>query len=150
MRHEVEFVIVGGVAAVFEGAPIVTLDLDVVYERSLTNRRRLAAALAEINARYNDPAGRPIVPDVNRLRTLKTHLLLTDLGGLDLLASIGDGLGYEDLVARSNVFGVAEMSLRVLELATVIETKEFANRDKDRAVLPILRRTLDLKRPQGR
>ncbi len=34
VRHEVDFIVVGGVAAVFEGAPIVTLDLDIVYDPS--------------------------------------------------------------------------------------------------------------------
>lgn len=41
------------------------------------------------------------------------------------------------------------MRLRVLDLGTLIETKQFADREKDRAVLPILRRTLELKRSQS-
>jgi hypothetical protein len=47
VRHEVEFIVVEGVAAVLGGAPILTLDLDVVYRRSPENVRRLAAALQE-------------------------------------------------------------------------------------------------------
>lgn len=39
--------------------------------------------------------------------------------------------------------------VRVLELAAVIETKEQANRDKDRAVLPVLRQTLAMKARSG-
>ena len=145
IRHRVDFIVVGGVAAVFEGAPIVTLDLDIVYDPAPENNSRLAAALTELKALYKDPAGRRIVPDVAKLATIKTHLLLTDLGGLDVLRAIGDGLTYPDLVDRSSQFEVAGMRLRVLNLETVIESKEFANRDKDRAVLPILRRTLELK-----
>jgi hypothetical protein len=44
---------------------------------------------------------------------------------------------------------VAGIHLRVLDLETVIASKEFANRDKDRAVLPILRRTLELRKAQN-
>ncbi len=146
VRHEIDFIVVGGVAAVFEGAPIVTLDLDIVYERSPENNPRLAAALKDLNALYDDPAGRRITPDVPKLETLRLHLLLTDLGGLDVLHAIGEGLTYQELVDRSSEYEVAGMRLRVLDLEAIIETKEFADRDKDRAVLPILRRTLELKR----
>ncbi len=34
VRHRVDFIVVGGVAAVLEGAPISTFDLDIVYNRS--------------------------------------------------------------------------------------------------------------------
>ena len=148
VRYEVEFIVVGGVAAVFEGAPIVTLDLDIVYRLSPENVPRLAAALEEIHAVYNDPAGRRIVPDATKLNTIKLHLLLTDLGGLDVLRSIGDGQAYEDLLPQSSEYEVEGMRLRVLNLESIIESKEFANRDKDRAVLPILRRTLKIKESQ--
>ncbi len=144
-RHQIDFVVVGGVAAVFEGAPIVTLDLDIVYDRASDNIERLAAGLKELNAYYNDPAGRRIVPDVTKLETIKIHLLLTDLGGLDVLRSIGEDLAYQDLLGRSSEYDLGGLRLRVLNLEAVIATKEVANRDKDRAVLPILRRTLELK-----
>lgn len=146
VRHEVDFIVVGGVAAVFEGAPIVTLDLDIVYDPSSDNLAHLAAALEELGAVYDDPAGRRIVPDATKLATIKIHLLVTDLGGLDVLRSIGSGLAYQDLLERSSEYEVAGLRLRVAQLETVIESKEFADRDKDRAVLPILRRTLELKR----
>ncbi len=53
IRHDIDFVVVGGVAAVFEGAPIVTLDLDIVYDPSSENIPRLAAALRQLNAIYD-------------------------------------------------------------------------------------------------
>lgn len=57
-RHRVEFVIVGATAAVLEGAPMTTFDLDVVFEPSPANRARLLAALTEIDAVYVDPLRR--------------------------------------------------------------------------------------------
>lgn len=146
VRHEVDFIIVGGVAAVLAGAPIITMDLDIAFDRSAENIPRLVRALEELDAHYKDPAGRRIAPDAARLSAFKTNLLLTNLGGLDVLTSLDPGFSYEDLRARSSAYELAGMRLRVLDLDAVIESKEAANRDKDRAVLPILRRTLELKK----
>jgi hypothetical protein len=146
LRHGVDFFVVGGVAAQLEGAPILTFDLDVLYDKSPENLARLLAALRELKARYRDPAGRHIEPDAEKLATLRLHLLLTELGPLDVLGSIGNGLTYQDLVGRTIPYQLGESQVRVLELAAVIETKEQANRDKDRATLPVLRQTLAMKR----
>ncbi len=144
----VEFVVVGGVAAILEGAPISTFDLDVVYRRSAGNNARLANALRQTNARYKDPAGRHIVPDEVKLATINVNLLETDLGDLDVLFRIRGDLQYEELLERVVEYEVAELHLQVASLETVIESKELADRDKDRAALPILRRTLEIKRAQ--
>jgi hypothetical protein len=53
-KHEVEFIIVGGMAAVLRGTPVNTFDLDVVYERSATNIERLLQALDELDAVVRD------------------------------------------------------------------------------------------------
>ncbi len=146
--HNVEFIIVGGVAAILEGAPISTFDLDIVFRRSDQNNARLAAALQQVNARYKDPAGRHITPDVGKLETIHINLLDTDLGDLDVLSQIRGDLDYRELLDRMVVYEVAGLRLQVANLETVIEAKELANREKDRAALPILRRTLEVKRAQ--
>lgn len=145
LGHGVDFLVVGGVAAQLEGAPILTFDLDVLYRKTPENLDRLLTTLRVLKARYRDPAGRHIEPDRAKLETLRMHLLLTELGPLDVLGSIGNGLTYEDLVDRTILYELGEMTVRVLELAAVIETKVQANRDKDRAVLPVLRQTLAMK-----
>lgn len=145
VRHETEFIIVGGVAAILEGAPILTQDLDILHRPTADNTERLLRALEEVHARYRDPADRLILPDATRLRTNRFNLLITDLGLLDVLGNLGEGFTYEDLVQRTHAFELAGLRVRAVDLPTVIELKERANRDKDRAVLPILRRTLELK-----
>jgi hypothetical protein len=144
-RHGVSYIVVGGVAAIVEGAPVTTLDLDIVYEQEAENVQRLAEALHSINAQYRDLAGRHIVPDQNRLMTTRTNLLKTDLGPLDVLAEIGDGERYAQLLGFSGVRSIGGIEVRVLSLAKVIETKRAADRDKDRAVLPVLCRTLEMQ-----
>ena len=48
----IEFIVVGGAAAVLHGAPITTQDLDIVHHRSPENVRRLADLLATLDATF--------------------------------------------------------------------------------------------------
>jgi len=145
IRNSVDFIVVGGVAAVVEGAPITTLDLDVVFDHEPENVERLAAALDEVNARYRDIGGREIVPDARRLAGSASNLLRTDFGPLDVLGEIGNGERFAALMKHSSIRVIGDHRVWVLGLAKIIETKEFANSPKDRAALPVLRKTLELK-----
>ena len=70
---------------------------------------------------------------------------MTSAGPLDLLGIIGKDRGYLDLLGRTAEMQVGSMKVRVLNLETLIRTKEEAGREKDLAVLTILRRTLEEK-----
>lgn len=141
-RHRVELVVVGGVAAVLNGAPISTFDLDIVHARTPENLEQLLAALTELDARYRDLTGRVLRPELSALAGDGHHLLVTSCGALDVLGQIGDRLRYEDLLPETVERALGAHRFRVLDLAALIRTKEQAGRDKDRAVLAILRRTL--------
>jgi len=146
-RHEVDFVVVGGVAAVLEGVGMMTDDLDVLVDTREENLARVLAALDDLEAVYRDPGGRTLRPDARRLASFRLHLLDTRLGRLDLLRSLGPGeRSYDDLLPRSRPYRIGELSIPVLELAAVIEAKEAADRPKDRAALPLLRQTLEERR----
>jgi predicted nucleotidyltransferase len=55
--------------------------------------------------------------------------------------------GYQDLLSHSIELGISEgLRIRVLDLETLIAIKEQLGGEKDRAALPILRRTLEEKR----
>jgi predicted nucleotidyltransferase len=146
IERGVDFVLVGGAAAVLAGAGIATEDLDIVPDLAEENLERLAAALAALDAVYADPAGREIRPDSGKLRSFRLSLLRTRLGRLDVLREIGDGLDYMALVGRSVEYDLGAVRVRAADLATLIAAKEAANRDKDRAQLPVLRETLRLAR----
>ncbi len=144
-RHGVDHVVVGGVAAILAGAPITTLDLDVVYRDDPDNVAHLAAALAELEAIYRDPAGRRIEPTAERLRDNRVNLLETRLGLLDAMQEIGAGWRHADLLNRSHLLRVGGLAVRTLDLSAIIESKQAADRDKDRAMMPVLTRTLELR-----
>src|SRR6185436_6172559 len=118
--HGVEFIVVGGVAAVLEGAPISTFDLDIVPRWSPENLDRLAGALEAVDARYR---GRDIRPTRDRLESLGHHLLETRLGALDVLGTVSPSRAFEDLEVSTVEYEVEGRRYRVLDLATQIDVK---------------------------
>lgn len=146
--HEVEFMVVGGVAAVALGVPINTLDIDIVHLVTPANVQCLLAALAEMDAHYRN---RPdIRPGESHLSGYGHQRLDTRLGYLDVLGAIGKGHTYADLLPHTEEIQFsASLCCRVLDLETQIAVKEEIGGEKDRAMLPILRRTLAEKRRLG-
>src|SRR5215831_19049590 len=76
----VEFIVVGGLSAVLQGVPIVTLDLDICYRRTPENITRLVGALAPLQPR---PRGFP--PELPFAFDERTILL-----GANFTLQIGD------------------------------------------------------------
>jgi len=128
----VEFIVVGGVAALAHGSPRSTQDIDVVYERSLKNLDRLVRALQPVRPYLRGaPPNLPFRLDVDTLRAGLNFTLTTDLGWIDLLGEIAGGGTYQDLFPATvtvNLFGFA---CRVLDLEKLIAAKRAAGRPKD-------------------
>jgi len=143
-RHDVDFIVIGGVAAVLAGSPLTTFDLDILFDPTPDNIQRLLRVLQEINARYKDPAGRHIEPDTARLQSMRMNLLKTDLGSLDVLRETC-GFSYSDLVQKTNEHRLGELRIRALGLEALIEIKEKLGRPKDRFALTYLKRILELE-----
>ena len=145
VRGKVDFILVGGMAGVMRGAPVVTADVDVVHRREPDNVQRFLQVLGELQAVYRH--------DDRRLRPTESHLmgpghqlLSTNLGPLDALGAIG-GETYAELVRHSSTMDIGEgLAMLVLELPKLIELKRRAGRPKDLAVMPVLEATLDLTR----
>jgi hypothetical protein len=139
----VEFIVVGGAAAILHGASTTTLDLDIVHSRSDDNLDRLLEVLNNINAIYRDLSGRQIEPTREALAGTGQLNLITDLGPLDPLCVLHDGRGFDELVHNTVLMRDGEITIRVLDLPTLIEVKAKAGRAKDRAVLAQLGALLD-------
>jgi predicted nucleotidyltransferase len=144
----VEFIIVGALAAVLQGAPIVTLDLDILRRRTPENVERLLRVLARLNAVARGDARR-IAPNASHLIGPGHLLLETSAGDLDVLGTIEESTGYEALLNDSIELEIDGTLVRVLRLERVIRAKEIAGRPKDLAVLPVLRATLEQIRKRG-
>lgn len=151
LDHDIEFVVVGAVAANLRGVDLSTSDLDIVFRQTEENRRRLADLLESIDAQYFDPAGRTIRPTPERLRDLRLNPLRTKLGRLDALARIAGNWDYEEIVGHhSSPMAFHGHELRVLTLEGLILAKEIAGRPKDQRVLGLLRAAVDLDRGRDR
>ena len=142
VEHKVDFVVVGGVGAVLQGAPIMTFDLDIVHSTEAGNIERLMAALESLDAMYRMQPERKIRPQASHL--LSAHqLLITRHGPLDVLGAIGAGHTYGELIQEAIAIEIADgVAVPVLELSALVTIKEETAGEKDQAVLPILRQTL--------
>src|SRR5215470_12603460 len=98
--HEggVQFIVVGGLAAVLNGAPVNTFDLDIVHSREETNVDSLLRVLGAIGAFYRMQPERRLKPGTPQLTGSGHHNLITKHGPLDILGAVGRGLCYEDLL----------------------------------------------------
>lgn len=142
----VEFVLVGGVAAVAHGSARLTQDLDVVYARDPRGVERLVEALAPHRPYLRGaPPGLPFVWDSTTIRRGLNFTLTTEFGDLDLLGEITDGGRYEDLLPHCVELELFGMSCRCLDIDTLIRVKRAAGRPKDLeavAELEVLREEL--------
>lgn len=131
-------------AAVLQGAPVNTFDLDVVHSTEAANVERVLAALAELDAVYRAQPELRLRPNASHLNSPGHQLLITRLGPLDLLGSIGNRRAWRDLLPHSTELKIGPgVAVRVLDLETQIAVKEEVGGEKDLAVLPVLRRTLE-------
>lgn len=160
-RHEVAYVLVGGVAARVHGAGYATYDLDCVADRALDNLERVASALRDLNARLRvhgltdeEAAQLPVDLTGETLANLEISTWRTDAGDLDVLAQLRDGDGnpveFETLQRRGSAADLGGYVVQVAALADVIAAKEHANRPKDQRQLPELYALQEGRRRPGR
>lgn len=143
----VEFIVVGGAAAVLLSTPVVTEDVDIVHRRTPENIARLLPWLLAHGAYHRyDLANRRLPPKADALGGHGHLNLQTDLGKLDVLCELAEGEGYEEILEDTIVLADAPRPLRVLALPRLIAVKARVGRPKDRAVLPVLLAALDEQR----
>lgn len=150
VRHQVRFVVIGGIAAIAQGYPLPTEDVDITPARDEENLQQLAAALRDLKARLRvperqEPVAFPI--DARMLAQAESWTLRTRFGDLDVVFLPAGTRGFEDLKRGATSVDLgSRVVVRVLvaSLADVIRSKEAANRPKDQAQLPALRQTLEI------
>ena len=133
---EVEFIVVGGVAANAHGSARVTTDVDVVYARSAANLTRVVKAIQPLKPYLRGaPPGLPFEWSVSTLRAGLNFTLITTAGPIDLLGEIVGGGSYEDLASHSTSVRAFGRDVLILDLAWLIRVKRAAGRPKDLEVI---------------
>lgn len=141
-RHQVRYVLIGGLAALVQGSPFLTEDVDITPERSAENLSRLSAALTDLDSRIrtaSEPDGVPFAHDAASLAAAQVWNLVTRAGDLDISFVPNGTEGYDDLIRDAPETTLSGIQVRVASLADVIRSKQAANRPKDQRVLPTLR-----------
>jgi len=133
---DVEYVVVGGVAAVLHGSTRMTQDVDLVYRRTTENHHRLVEVLSAANPYPRGaPSGLPFDWSVETLERGLNFTLTTDVGFIDLFGEVVGGGTYDYLESRSDTFEIYGSTVRVVSLETLIELKRAAARPKDYEVI---------------
>ncbi|MDP3027899.1 MAG: hypothetical protein Q8O04_00065 [Deltaproteobacteria bacterium] len=138
----VEFILVGGLAAVVQGAPVTTMDVDIVHNQSSENIAKLLAFLKSIDAFHRRPDDQMIRPKEGDISGMGHALFTTRLGPLDVLAVIEEGRAYKDILEHTVEIEFRGHTIRVLDLKTLVELKRTSRDLKDRQRLPVLEETL--------
>ena len=147
-RHDVQFIVIGGFAALAQGSPLPTQDVDIVPATEPDNLSRLSAALKELDAKVraielDEPL--PFDHDADSLAAARIWNLTTKYGDLDITLMPSGTQGYDDLKRDAIEIEVGGVRLRIASLADIVRSKEAAGRDKDRLALPVLRELLAMQ-----
>src|SRR5437016_5618181 len=77
----IEFIVIGGAAGVLHGAPVTTMDLDIVHRRTPENIAKLLEVLKRLGAYFH--------PDLAQRRLPPREGDLTGQGHLNLQTNLG-------------------------------------------------------------
>jgi hypothetical protein len=151
VEHGVDFVVVGGIAGIARGSAYMTQDLDIAYARDPDNLRRLAAALAQLDARLRGaPEEVPFLLDAESLRQGAHFTFETASGPLDILDRPDGSPPYEELKRRAGEpLDVDGLPVLVASLDDLIAMKEATGRPRDSVVASELRMLADEIRKRG-
>ena len=133
---DVDFILVGGVAATVHGSSRLTQDVDVVYARTSSNLERVVAALAPLRPYLRGaPPGLPFEWSTTTLRRGLNFTLTTTAGAIDLLGEVTGGGSYDDLLSHTITVPLFDRPTRCLSLEWLIHTKRAAGRPRDLEVI---------------
>jgi len=135
---KLEAIVIGNSASMLNGAPVTTQDIDLLIRDTRPNRRKLARFAEEIGGSAPMP-----VSELSKVEWIEGRLAVPIEIHFD---RISGGLTFSTLRSRAQLVMVGDEKLVVASLADVIRSKQAAGRPKDRAVLPILRDTLAVKK----
>jgi hypothetical protein len=145
VEHGVDFILIGGLGAIVHGSPYATVDVDIVPRQDRPNLSLLSAALRALGARVYVSSTETLrfEHDGTSLADASVWNLATMFGGLDITFIPAGTTGYSDLAERAQGIDIGGVVVRVAALEDIVRSKEAANREKDRVVLPALRRLLE-------
>lgn len=133
-KHRLDAVLIGNAAAALQGSPVTTVDLDFMFRKTPGNLLKLRRIADDLDAIVLHP----YYPASELYRVVRER----DGLQLDFMAKVDGIRSFESLRSRATAARFGRHELKVASLEDVIKSKKAANRPQDRAVLPVLRKTL--------
>ncbi len=122
-KHQVKYVVIGGVAVVLHGVPRMTGDIDLFIEASVENARRMLAVLKELGYATSDL----VTPE--GLAAVK--LLMFENGiKVDVMLEI-PGLDFATAWANKLIMRAGDQEFYLVSKADLIAAKQAAGRQRD-------------------
>jgi len=138
---KLEAIVVGNVASILNGAPVLTEDVDLLVRDTPRNRLKLRRFATLIGGSAPAP-----ISDLTGTERIYGSTVPVDI----LYDRLSPRLTFGSIRAHAERLEILGARLTVASLADVIRAKEAADRPKDRAALPILRDTLAVKKAMGK
>jgi hypothetical protein len=139
VEAQVEFVLIGGFAAVAHGVTLVTRDVDICCRFTEANLMRIQKAFADLHPVHRSRPDLPLALTPEQCADLRNLYLKTDLGIVDCLSSVLGVGDFESVLKQSIELELPFGHCRILDLEALIRAKETMNRDHDRITVKQLR-----------
>jgi hypothetical protein len=139
-HHDVEYIVVGGIAIQAYGGQRLTQDLDVAIAASTDNVVRVASALLALDARILGPDGQRSrsVPSAPLLASSDLWHLITIHGPLDVLTLPAHLGSFTDMRARAHEVPLGDLSIPIAHREDLLKMKRAAGRPQDLADVRLL------------
>lgn len=132
VERGVDFVVIGGIAAVLHGSARNTFDLDICFATDDVNLTALGDVLTAVGARLKGvDENVPFVPDGRTLRQVELLTLVTSLGELDVLTKPAGAPTYRDLRRNADRYDLGGFNVSVASINDLIAMKQATGRPKD-------------------
>lgn len=131
-EHDVDFVLVGGLAAVTYGSSMATQDIDICCDFSTGNLLRIQTALGGLNPIHRMTTNRiPLELTDENCKSLKNLHLDSDSGKLDCLGEVPELGSFAAVKRLSESIELDGISCRILRIEALIAAKKAMGRPKD-------------------
>jgi hypothetical protein len=148
VEGRVDFVVIGGYAAMAHGVSLLTQDLDVCMDFAFENLRRLQKTLADLHPVHRMTPQRLALQIEREDLGLKNLYLDTDLGQLDCLSEVSGLGGFADVMKLSEAIELAGRTCSILGIEGLIKAKQAIGRAHDQLTILQLKAIQQRQRDQ--
>lgn len=137
LENNIDFVLIGGYAAVVHGVSQVTHDLDICSVITPESLIHLRAALADLAPKHRmNPNFQPSLNEYPpEGQILDNYYLRTNAGVLDILKEVAPAGSFEEIKKRAIEVQVFGYKCKVISIDDLIAIKSVMKRPKDQATL---------------